>query len=84
MQNGLCKISVTISHCEFYWEKQIEEIEDIIKKLERNEQRIIKPLTRGILAKAKKTLANSESYCFNMRQALNRDSIQAVRILQNC
>ncbi|CAB4425779.1 unnamed protein product [Rhizophagus irregularis] len=75
MQNGLNDIFNIISYYEFYWESQIVEIEGIIKKLECNEQRIIKPLTRAILAKAKKTLTNSKNYNFNVRQALNRDSI---------
>ncbi|CAB4491408.1 unnamed protein product [Rhizophagus irregularis] len=60
MQNGLNDIFNIISYYEFYWESQIVEIEGIIKKLECNEQRIIKPLTRAILAKAKKTLTNSK------------------------
>ncbi|CAB5374434.1 unnamed protein product [Rhizophagus irregularis] len=34
MHNGLDNIINIISHCEFYWERQIVEIEDIIIKLE--------------------------------------------------
>ncbi|CAG8494558.1 uncharacterized protein OCT59_017315 [Rhizophagus irregularis] len=73
MHNGLDNIINIISHCEFYWERQIVEIEDIIIKLERGEQRMNKLISRNVLAKAKKTRANSEGYSFNMRQAINRD-----------
>ncbi|GBB84759.1 hypothetical protein RclHR1_11320009 [Rhizophagus clarus] len=74
MQNSLRNIKEIISICESHWEKHIVEIEDIIKKLECNERRIIKPLTRTILNRANKILANSESYSFNMRQVLNRQA----------
>ncbi|CAB4374582.1 unnamed protein product [Rhizophagus irregularis] len=80
MQDGLSNINDIISACEFHWEKQIIEIEAIIKRLECNEkqnERIVKPIAMNISAKAKKILASSESYSANMRQALNRDSILA-------
>ncbi|RGB38210.1 hypothetical protein C1646_812745 [Rhizophagus diaphanus] len=76
IQNSLCNIvNETLSLYEGYWEKQIEEIECVIGRLERTEQRIMIPNTRSILTRAKKILASSESYNNNMRQALNRDSI---------
>ncbi|CAB4425593.1 unnamed protein product [Rhizophagus irregularis] len=75
MHNGLDNIINIISHCEFHWERQIAEIEGIIKQLGRGEQRMNKLISRDILAKAKKTRANSEGYNFNMRQAINRDLI---------
>ncbi|PKK72284.1 hypothetical protein RhiirC2_743085 [Rhizophagus irregularis] len=80
MHNGLNNIIIIISHCEFYWEKQIGVIEDIIEKLGRGEQRMTKFISWNILSKAKKTRANSEGYSFNVRQAINRDLI-AVRTL---
>ncbi|CAB4374575.1 unnamed protein product [Rhizophagus irregularis] len=75
MHNGLNNIIIIISHCEFYWEKQIGVIEDIIEKLGRGEQRMTKFISWNILSKAKKTRANSEGYSFNVRQAINRDLI---------
>ena len=80
MQTGLFNINEIITLCESHWEKQIVEIEDIIKKLERNDKRLIKPIARSISAKAKKIGESSESYSVNMRQALNRDSILPVSI----
>ncbi|GET50642.1 hypothetical protein GLOIN_2v1788963 [Rhizophagus irregularis DAOM 181602=DAOM 197198] len=53
---------------------------DIIEKLEKGEQRMNKFIARSILAKAKKTLASSESYNLSIRQVLNRDLILTVRI----
>ncbi|CAB5139525.1 unnamed protein product [Rhizophagus irregularis] len=49
MHNGLDNIINIISHCEFYWERQIVEIEDIIIKLERGEQRMNKLISRNRL-----------------------------------
>ncbi|POG59577.1 hypothetical protein GLOIN_2v1487712 [Rhizophagus irregularis DAOM 181602=DAOM 197198] len=80
IHNGLDNIINIVSHCEFYWERQIVEIEDIINKLGRGEQRMTKVISRTILEKSKKTRANSEGYSFNVRQAINRDLI-AVRTL---
>ncbi|CAB4425592.1 unnamed protein product [Rhizophagus irregularis] len=62
MRNGLENVAYTIFRCEFYWERQIIDIEDIIRLLERGEQRIIKINSRSILTKAKKICANSEEY----------------------
>ncbi|EXX59565.1 uncharacterized protein OCT59_017316 [Rhizophagus irregularis] len=75
IHNGLDNIINIVSHCEFYWERQIVEIEDIINKLGRGEQRMTKVISRTILEKSKKTRANSEGYSFNVRQAINRDLI---------
>jgi hypothetical protein len=80
MHNGLDKTNVIISYCESHWEKQIIEIENIIKKLECNELRTAKLTVKSILTKAKKNLEKSESYSVTVRQALNRDLILAVRI----
>ncbi|RIA88690.1 hypothetical protein C1645_825977 [Glomus cerebriforme] len=78
MQELLENINNNISCFEIYWENQIVEIEDIIKKLEHNDKngrRLVKTLARTISAKAKKIRIDSESYSVNMRQALNKDSI---------
>lgn len=82
MRNGFSNIICgTIIYCESYWENKIEEIKCFAGKLELLEQRILILITRSIVLKAKKILANSESYNDHMRQILNRDSILAVRIL---
>ncbi|GBB99276.1 hypothetical protein RclHR1_03470011 [Rhizophagus clarus] len=76
IQHILCTIINEIfTPYEYFWECQIIEIELIIKQLEHYDQQTIKLIARGILTKAKKILASSESYNINMRQALNRDSI---------
>ncbi|PKC12836.1 hypothetical protein RhiirA5_352475 [Rhizophagus irregularis] len=80
MYNGLNNIVDIISHYELYWEVKIGNIEKIIEKLEKGEQRMNKFIARSILAKAKKTLASSESYNLSIRQVLNRDLILTVRI----
>ena len=80
MQTGLFNINEIISDCESHWEKQIVEIEDIIKKLRHNDRPLAKFIAKTISARAKKILARSESYGVDMRQALNRDSILPVSI----
>ncbi|CAB4374581.1 hypothetical protein RhiirA5_496650 [Rhizophagus irregularis] len=78
MRNGFSNIICgTIIYCESYWENKIEEIKCFAGKLELLEQRILILITRSIVLKAKKILANSESYNDHMRQILNRDSILA-------
>lgn len=78
MRSGLIEISKIITYCTIYWENRIVEIEEIIKKLKRGEQRMNKLITKSILTKAKNTLTDSKGYSVAVRQTLDRDLILGV------
>jgi len=75
MQETIKSIQLGIINlCEFHWEKQVLMIEDIIKKLERNDKNTL--LCTSILTKAEKIREDSENYSNNMQQALSKHSVK--------
>ncbi|RGB38213.1 hypothetical protein C1646_755941 [Rhizophagus diaphanus] len=82
MHNGLDNIINIISYYKFQWERQIAEIEAIIKWLGRGEQRMTKFIlvSKNILNRAKKIRANSEENNSIIRLTLDRDLKLEVRI----
>ena len=75
MQETIKSIQMGIINlCEFHWQKQVVMIEDIIKKLERDDKN--KLMCKVILSKAEKIREDSENYSNSMQQALSKYSTQ--------